>query len=778
MLNKLVTLGKSIYLNYAINFFSLNILVILLFLFDLNKLVNETALLASFVILTCQIFSGNSRTLVLANKNFINADDVIVLRLLFLFPITICSFLFIYLYNFSDISFASAIICLILSQWVYEIYLSKNELKSKKIIFNHFILSFFVFLILLIALYFKNIFLLKIVIFAYSFIIFYYSISYLLQSKTSIPKILLDIKSLLNILIFSSYGSSLSIAVSNFFFRYFLIKLASEDLASTLIICFMVGSFPVSLFTQIIGASLFRFKLNFRKLFRNFLIIFIFILSGVIFSIHDLFFEINSRVFELNEIMKLTTCLSLVGIYPMMLGLFRRQFYLNNSSKRENFFYLDIIFSLSVILVIPFLYIMSNSNYFSFSFLVTGCLSFFIFNFSKFLNNKKIINLIIFLIPLPVFISIFDGLKNFKFNIIDGSEFSEGIISLTVLPLPISYLLIPLLLVALLNNTNNRSNTIYFVSLSFFIALFSLSFSNRLNFPNFLNLAQFFLPLVAIICGEIVGSNRRLNIKFLNYFIIVALTIMVFQILFTLIHNTDYLSPDIYFLYIYQTEQYSSLALILISFIYIHKRILDIEENNFDYKIYFTIFILLIYIYLSQNLLFYIYIIMYVSFLCFFTSKNILGYFFSIFVISLCLYIESDKLLFDNDMFLDYRSSWYKAYFAEIIRTSQNFLLGSNVNNQLYQNLPGVFNYYLDFIYNFGFISITPLLILIYLTIQKTYNLRHFFLTNKKNLSLFFVFLLILFIDSFLKVSLKQPYIGIIIFFIWGVYYGQIKKIA
>ena len=136
MLNKLVTLGKSIYLNYAINFFSLNILVILLFLFDLNKLVNETALLASFVILTCQIFSGNSRTLVLANKNFINADDVIVLRLLFLFPITICSFLFIYLYNFSDISFASAIICLILSQWVYEIYLSKNELKSKKIIFN------------------------------------------------------------------------------------------------------------------------------------------------------------------------------------------------------------------------------------------------------------------------------------------------------------------------------------------------------------------------------------------------------------------------------------------------------------------------------------------------------------------------------------------------------------------------------------------------------------------------------------------------------------------
>ena len=47
---------KSIYLNYAINFFALNSLIIFLYIFDLNKLVTETALLASFLILLCQIF--------------------------------------------------------------------------------------------------------------------------------------------------------------------------------------------------------------------------------------------------------------------------------------------------------------------------------------------------------------------------------------------------------------------------------------------------------------------------------------------------------------------------------------------------------------------------------------------------------------------------------------------------------------------------------------------------------------------------------------------------
>ena len=777
MINKIESLVKSIYLNYAINFFSLNILVILLYLFDFNKFVNETALLASFVILICQMFSGNSRTLVLANKNFINANDVMILRILFLFPITIFSFLFVYIYNFSDISFATSIICLILSQWVYEICLSKNELKSKNIIFHHFVLSFVIFLFVLIALYLKSIFFLKIIIFTYSMVIFYYSISYLFQTKTNIPKMYIDIKSLFNILVFSSYGSSLSIAVSNFFFRYFLIALVSEDIASTLIICFMAGSFPVSLFTQIIGASLFRFKLNFRKLFRFFTIIFIFTIALVIFLINDLFFEINYRVFELNEIIKFTICISLVGIYPMMLGLFRRQFHLNNSTRRENFFYLDIVYSFSVILVVPFLYIVSNPNYFSFGFLVTGCLSFFIFNFSKMLDNKKIINFFLFLIPFPIFFSIFDGLKTFNFSLVDETIISENILNLSVLPLPISSFVIPLLLISLLSNTKNSSNTIYFVSLSFFMALFSLSFSNRFNFSNFLNLAQFYLPLIAIICGEIVGENQILNKKFLKYFFITASFIMIFQIIFTIFHETNYLNPDIYFLYIYQAEQYSSLALILIFFIFIYKIILKNNKNTLNFKIYLSTFVLILYIYFSQNLLYYFYALAYILFLLAFTKKYILTYIILILVIILFLSFSEHELFFDINIFLDYRISWYQLYFSEIIKTPESFLLGSNINNELYKNLPGIFNYYLDFIYNFGFLSIIPLLILIFLTLKKTYNLRKFFYNNHTNLGLFFVFLLILFVDSFLKVSLKQPYIAIIVFFTWGVYYSHLKKL-
>lgn len=770
--NKLISLVKSIYLNYSINFFSLNILIILLYLFDFTKLVNETALLTSFIVLICQVFSGNSRTLILANKDFINADDVIILRLLFLFPITIFTFVFIYIYDFSDISFASSIVFLVLSQWVYEIYLSKKEIESKKIVYPHFLLSFVTFLLVLVSLFLQNILFLKIIIFTYSIIIFYFSVFYLLSRKRSIPKIIIDIKSLFNILIFSSYGSSLSVAVSNFFFRYFLIKLVGEDLSSTLIICFMAGSFPVSMFTHIIGASLFRFKINFRKIFKFIFLFFACITFLVILMISDLLFDINSRALKLNEIERLTIGISLIGIYPMMLGLFRRQFYLNNSIRRENFFYLDIIYSLSVILVIPILYIINNENYFSLSFLITGTLSYLIFNFSKILNKEKIIKVFVFLIPLPIFFSLFDGFKKFSFAIMDKSKFSDQLLDFFILPLPISCLVVPFLLISLLSNTKNRTTTIYFVSLSIFTALFSLSLSNRFNFSNLLNFVQFYLPTIAIVCGEIIGASKRYYSKYLKYFMIVALTIIISQIISTLTYKTDFLNPDILFLYIYQTEQYSSLALVFIFFIYIQKILFNKNNIFFNYKPFLALLILSVYIYLSYNATLYLYFLLYLIFLIAFTKKYIFNYL--IFLVFLIFIINKMEINLNLNEILVNRTHWYNTYFVEITFSIQNLLFGSNINNELYINTSGVYNYYLDFVYNFGLASIIPLIILMFLTIKKTYVLRKTFKSDLQNATIFLILIIVLFVDSFLKVSLKQPYIGIIIFFIWGIYFSNL----
>ena len=773
---KLFNLIKTIYLNYAINLFSINILLILLYFFNLQKLVNETAILSSFAIVVCQIFSGNSRSLVLAKKNYIKADSVISLRLMLIFPITIFCLFFLYQYNFSDYSFATSIFCLIISQWIYEIFLSKKELISKKIIFKHFILSLVVFLLVILTLYLESIFYLKVVIFTYSFSIFYFIFSSHFKKDISIPKIILDIKTIVNLLIFSSYGSSLSIAISNFFFRFFLIKLLTEDLASTLIICFMIGSFPVSLFYQIIGASMFRFKINFRKFFKIFFTIFIASISISFLVVGSLFSKINLETFDIETSIKLTLVASLIGVYPMMMGLFRRQFFLTNSYKRESFFYLDIIYSLAIIFIIPFLYMLDNSNYFCFSFLISGCACYFIYNFSKYLNNQKLFKILIILIPIPVFVVFFDPLQNFDFSLLSSFNYSEiNTNKLFFTPLPISSLLIIPLLLGQLNNKENKSISIYFVALSIFCMLFVTSYTERFNFSNFLNLAQFFLPMLAIICGEIIGSNSKLKDRVLKSFFNIAIIIIILQILFTLRFNTEGLNPNFILFYIYQTEQYTSLALIIIVFVNLQSLYLKNYDKKFNYKYFLVLVIILIYVYLSNDATLYVY-----STIFFITHLWLVSRFVKNYLILISLFfimlLSINYLNYDYSNFMTYRIDWYNIYFLEITSSIKTFFLGSNINNELYKITPGVFNYYLDFIYNFGFISIIPLLLLILLTIHKITKQIKNNVISHENLFIITVLIVILFIDSFLKVSLKQPYIGIIVYFLWGIGLSNLPK--
>ena len=254
-----------------------------------------------------------------------------------------------------------------------------------------------------------------------------------------------------------------------------------------------------------------------------------------------------------------------------------------------------------------------------------------------------------------------------------------------------------------------------------------------------------------------------------------ALTIIISQILSTIIYKTDFLNPDIFFLYIYQTEQYSSLALILIFFIYIQKNLFNKTNNSNYYKSFLVSLILLVYVYLSHNLLLYLYLLLYIIFLIAFTKKYILNYCIFLFFLILTINVTEIHLTFNLNEFLINRSYWYNIYFTEIISSPYNLLFGSNINNELYKNTSGIYNYYLDFIYNFGLVSLIPLIILMFLTIRKTLVLKNTFILDPQNASKFFILILILFLDSFLKVSLKQPYIGIIIFFIWGIYYSNLN---
>lgn len=114
-------------------------------------------------------------------------------------------------------------------------------------------------------------------------------------------------------------------------------------------------------------------------------------------------------------------------------------------------------------------------------------------------------------------------------------------------------------------------------------------------------------------------------------------------------------------------------------------------------------------------------------------------------------------------------------YGTRILTTWQTFLFGHPrpLDRRI---LTSAHNYYLDFVYNFGVIAILPMLALIGLTLRAVWRYRRAISGDHGLLGLVLVVLFVLLVDSNFKVTLRQPYPGIIGFFLWGVLLTRLRK--
>ena len=114
-------------------------------------------------------------------------------------------------------------------------------------------------------------------------------------------------------------------------------------------------------------------------------------------------------------------------------------------------------------------------------------------------------------------------------------------------------------------------------------------------------------------------------------------------------------------------------------------------------------------------------------------------------------------------------------FLSEISSNWPSFILGSSMNNEVYLNSKGIFNYYLDFIYHFGFISLIPILYLIFFVFYNTFKNQKILFKNNENFILFLIISFSFLIEPMIGVSLKQPFIGILYYFIFGIYVSRLK---
>lgn len=90
--------------------------------------------------------------------------------------------------------------------------------------------------------------------------------------------------------------------------------------------------------------------------------------------------------------------------------------------------------------------------------------------------------------------------------------------------------------------------------------------------------------------------------------------------------------------------------------------------------------------------------------------------------------------------------------------------------------VPSAQNYFLDMAYNFGLISLVPLmLLLLYSCRQLRHALRHGKL-SENTWALAVLVLFLVFVDNAFNVGLRQPYPGILTFFFWGMLLNQLSE--
>lgn len=114
------------------------------------------------------------------------------------------------------------------------------------------------------------------------------------------------------------------------------------------------------------------------------------------------------------------------------------------------------------------------------------------------------------------------------------------------------------------------------------------------------------------------------------------------------------------------------------------------------------------------------------------------------------------------------RAEYIKFYISEISQNPSSIFFGHPAPPSR-SSYPSAHNYYLDFIYNFGVLAIVPLLGLAGFTVRSVIRTFSRVFMSSETVGVAGVVLFLLFADNMLKVGMRQPYPGLITFYLWGV---------
>lgn len=795
------------------NSFSMTGLLIILSLAGDSALAADVAIVQAATLALFYAFSGNTRNLILNHESGITAQSVLSNRFILLLPLAVAAY---WLSAFMASVPSSIAIVLILRravEWFDEIYLSEMErLDVKESAFQYTIMQAVLFAISLLWL-----------ILGLPFPLFGLSLWALLPLVLSVSFYCKNIPTLSHIFmqgvsrkLMPHIGSTMIIGVAVYVFRLLIILIAGKSTAGDLFTAFAIGGVLGSLFANAIGPSLAlhqKRSLNYQMPTIIKLMLMVFFSVGLILTALSIMkFDVltsSGKTFLFWQATGLSMVAGTIMVFAQMIRHRLLQHHLE-----QDLFGPDVMMNILIIAAVPFGYYLFGLPMMGAQYLLSAVLTYLFYasyEFGEGLKsglapaNVRILKIVVVaMLFIPLFFQIHGGVFNDKAIVYD----SKG--GLFSLPIPLSVLGC-FLGVLLLGNYKQAKLSFTFIFITFILMTFATIITTGrqalLEESKFIFLIQFIMPMFGLVLGQFFyqqgdESNSLVLEKTLFF---VLLTFVPLQIISTLLQGLYYLSPYLYFMSIYQHLQYVPIVFVS-GYLLVFVSLWTLPK----YRVYLIALMFLMSIYVAASLsimtisLFYVGMFGFIWYQC---KKNrgwllpggfLLSLLISFFYFSSLLepnIKEKNSYLTDKQsqlietmqvtsvlslVFVQHLPNW-EYYYKGITDDAKSLIFGHAERPD--RNLhPSAYNYYLDFIYNFGLLAMTPLLWLVFYTIKQVSqflvktNLDESDVVLLSALSGVVLFLLI--VDNSLKVSLRQPFSGIFIFFLWGLLISKFSNIS
>ncbi len=419
---------------------------------------------------------------------------------------------------------------------------------------------------------------------------------------------------------------------------------------------------------------------------------------------------------------------------------------------------------------------------------------------------------LIFLFIFPLFFQ----LSGLFFVDPAGSVYdSQGRLSL--LPLPIASIFCFIGLAFLLH-----LEKIYF-SMGVIVSMFALMiistfFSagaiSKTELGSLLLLVQFILPMFAIVFGCLYSAPKSGFLKVESVILYMLLLVIPFEVIATILQETTLLSPYLYIFSLYQHLQY--LPVIFVGLYFFS------ANGVYEKKIlrYFVLFLapwMGLYIAASLSFLAVIFaglgtlismyflvkrrkvwlalsfaLLLWVPFASYIPTIITTGTYKQ--KVSTSLSTKQDKEILQmllaslpRDSYvskfivqmprnLQHRFGYWYFYGNKVVESPEIFLFGRQTRPDRIK-YPSAHNYYLDLVYHFGFMAILPFIYLVFVTMRKCWRIIHAGLLTPPLATLMLLVGFFVFVDNSLKVGFRQPYPGMIMFFLWGVLLSRLQEV-